>query len=94
MNLDLSNIPDHMHEGIRGYVDHGISPGSFLRAVLCNDLMSAANNADSINRRYLFEYAALLYNELPRVCWGDSSKVDTWISKKGMEQYEQEKNNG
>ena len=31
-------IPEHMRGGIERYVNHGIPPGSFLTAIICNDL--------------------------------------------------------
>ena len=34
-------ISDHMMEGIMRYIDHGINPGDFLTAVICNDLKGA-----------------------------------------------------
>ena len=84
MTLRLSNIPEHMHSGIIGYIEHGWQPGSFLNAVLCNNLFEAASCADDINRQYLFSYAQLLY-EIPRACWGSQEVVDEWIKHRGLE---------
>jgi len=87
MKLDLSKIPEYMHAGIQGYVDHGWELGSFLGAILSNDLVSAAENADDINKAYLFEYAQFMYCELPRACWGDRETIKEWIKSGGMDQY-------
>lgn len=62
------------------YVEHGIEPGSFLKAVLCNDLTDACGRADVYNRRKLFEYIEWLYNEAPAECWGSEEKVLNWTS--------------
>ena len=83
--MNLSNIPEHMHAGIIDYVEKGYTPGSFFNAVLCNKLMEAALYADDVNKHCLFEYADLLYNELPRACWGSQEAVDAWIEEKRKE---------
>jgi len=87
MKLNLSNIPLHMHEGIQEYVDHGWRPGGFFYAVLCNDLVEAANKADDINKHCLFDYASLLYNDIPSAAWGSPKKVGTWVDQGGMDYY-------
>lgn len=87
MKLDLSKIPEYMHEGIQEYVDHGRPTGSFLRAIFCNNLVDAAATADINNKTCLFAYASLLYNEIPRAAWGDEKSVDRWIKVGGMDHY-------
>lgn len=44
-----SAIPVLTQEGIIRYVEHKIPPGSFLSAVLCNDLRTAVFRADKSN---------------------------------------------
>ncbi len=83
--MNLSNIPEHMHQGIIDYVEHGTPPGSFLEAVLRNDLVAAAAHADDINKHHLFDYAVLLHNELPSGCWGSGRRIDEWILQRGLE---------
>lgn len=82
--MNLSNIPEHMHQGITNYVENGYNPGSFFYAVLCNNLVEAAGNADDVNKHHLFDYASLLYNELPRNCWGSTEKVQKWVAQGGL----------
>ena len=83
--MDLSTIPEHMREGVRGYIEHGGKPGSFLNAILCNNLVCAARFADDINKRFLFQWALLLYNDIPRPAWGDQETVNKWIAHRGKE---------
>lgn len=52
--------------------------GSFLTAVLANDLVGAFAHADEVNQQLMQEYAAYLYNEMPGRC-GDPT-VDYWGS--------------
>lgn len=80
--MNLSKIPEHMRCGVQGYIDKGWQPGSFLYAVLCNDLVEAASRADDINKHLLFEWASLLYNEIPRNAWGSPEVVNAWMKKK------------
>lgn len=83
-NLEIRGIPEHMRDGIVRYIENGIEPGSFLTAVICNDLTQACACADSQNRRLLFEYIDFFYNYAPRSCWGSREKFDSWIILKSF----------
>jgi len=84
-------IPDRMMGGIRRYVDHGIKPGSFLTAVICNDFVRACGTADDENLRNLPAYADYFYNEVPGNVWGSKEKMDAWVLKKEKEREEKDK---
>ncbi len=75
-------IPDHMLDGLREYVDHGIPQGHFLTAVITNDLKEACARADRTNLRIIPAYVAWLYNEADARCWGSREKMDAWIDAK------------
>lgn len=72
-------IPDYMMPGLTRYVEQGIEPGSFLYAVLCNDLKDACGRADENNLANLPAYAAWIYNEAPAQCHGSPERVQAWI---------------
>ncbi|MCK4498935.1 hypothetical protein KAU11_00385 [Candidatus Babeliales bacterium] len=72
-------IPDYMMQSIQLYVEQRIKPGSFLCAVICNNLGDAVGQADNININNLPAYAAYFYNEVPSLCWGSKEKMDAWI---------------
>lgn len=74
-------IPDRMMGGLKRYVEHGIEPGSFLMAVLRNDLHDAVGRADDENIRNLPAYVSYLYNEAPSPCWGSPEKVQAWLAR-------------
>ena len=76
--LAKSKIPLRMHEGISRWITDGIKPGSFLHAVLRNDLIDAVNFADEENRPLLREYTLFLYNYAPMGCWGAEHRVRHW----------------
>lgn len=82
--LDRYKIHESCASGIALYVECGIQPGSFLRAVLANDLIAACFMADHTNRTLLGEYACLLTFHLPQECWGHPEKVKTWIKHGGL----------
>ena len=68
---------------IQRYIDHGIDPGSFLRAALSNNLKETLGRADEDNLANIPALGAYLYNEVPAICWGDEETVREWIKKKG-----------
>lgn len=81
--LVMYDLPVCMAEGVYNYLERGIPPGSFLRAVLENDLRGAAGNADANNKNKLYEWAAFCMNELPSLAWGRKLLVKQWIELKG-----------
>jgi len=84
LGIDFSEIPEHMRDGLRLYIDRGLPPGSFLMAVLTNDLAGAFGKADLINQSKIKDYVSFLYNHAPRQCWGSVEKVDEWIKRCGL----------
>ncbi len=82
MNIDYSGLPEHMQDAMQRYIERGIEPGSFLMAVLCNDLMGAMGRADAINAERLKDFCGFLYNEVPGGCHGSPKAVSAWIKSK------------
>ena len=82
MNIDYNTLPDRLRHGMKLYVDHGIDPGSFLMAVLTNNLIGALNTADPNNLRDLKEIVNWFHGELPGGCWGTEDVVENWIRSK------------
>jgi hypothetical protein len=75
-------IPERMAYGIKLYVEHHVKPGSFLSAVICNDLTEAVGQADDENLRNIPAYVAYFYNEAPRGCWGSPERFTEWLNAK------------
>lgn len=84
MGMDLSKIPDHCRQGLALYLDLGIIPGEFLQAVITNDLVGFFSRADDININHAFDYANVLYNEMPSDAWGSKKKMLAWSKKGGL----------
>ena len=77
--------PDMMG-AIHRYIDHGIPPGSFLTAVIENNLSEAVGRADDENCANLPAFVAYFYNEAPSPCWGSREKRLAWITKGGKKE--------
>ena len=75
-------IPERMMEGIKRYLAYGIPSGSFLTAIIQNNLSQAYQQADSENLRNIPAYVAYFYNECPMRCWGSPKKMTAWIDSK------------
>ena len=82
--FDYSRIPPHMMDGLNRYVEYGISPGSFLTAVLMNDLWRAVECADNVNVELIPIYVAYFVNNIPANCWGSADNFSRW---RGNKQY-------
>jgi hypothetical protein len=76
-------IPERMRPGILRYIEHGIIPGRFLQAVICNDLQAACGQADDINIYLLPAYVGYFYNHAPAKCWGSPKIMKAWNKKGG-----------
>lgn len=74
-------LPEHMQDGMRHYLEYGIKPGSFLYAVLSNDLAGAVGKADHINLKCLPNIVAYCHNYIPADAWGSPELVETWIAR-------------
>ena len=72
-------IPEHMIGALSRYVFDGLQPGSFLEAVLCNDLRRAVERANDKNSDNLPNWIMLLYNYVPAACWGSPDKYRQWV---------------
>ena len=72
-------VPDHLFHGIKLYVTKRIQTGSFLQAVLENNLVYSMFYADAISANSIQSIAKLIYNHVPSKCWGSKEKVEAWL---------------
>ena len=82
--LEEYGIPSHMVEGLALYIERGVSPGGFLRAVLSNDLVNTFAMADHININAIDKYVDYLYNYAPASCWGSPEAIEKWVNHNGL----------
>jgi hypothetical protein len=82
--VNWGTIPERMRGGVIRYVEQGIPPGHFLQALFEDSLVGAVKQADSENVRLLREYADLLSNQCPALCWGSPGDYRQWIGRGGI----------
>jgi hypothetical protein len=90
MQVDYSRLPFHMQDGARLYVERGIPGGSFMDAVLSNNLVRAYAKADATNTAAMRDWAMWLYNDAPSGCHGSPEKVADWIKSGGLKGLERQ----
>lgn len=74
-------VPARMRDPLILYLVWHEQPGSFLTAVLTNNLAEACFHADDENIKLLHVYAAFLYNHAPAASWGSPEAVEQWLSQ-------------
>lgn len=75
-------VPSYMHGGIIRFYEDKIPPGSFLTAVINNNLREACGQADDTNRQVLFNYVQWFYNYAPAGTWGFEGAMEKWCGSK------------
>jgi hypothetical protein len=80
-----SEAPASIVAAIDRFVEHRIAPGSFVRAVLCNDLAGVFRAGDDDSLRGLRDIMRYIHWEIPGGCHGSKSKVENWLKGQGQE---------
>ena len=80
--VDITLVPLSIINSLDIYVNHRIKTGSFLRAVLENNLVDAVGRADYNNIRILPEIVQYCHDNLPHNCWGSSKIVKEFLKTK------------
>jgi hypothetical protein len=80
MRLEQSGVPESLHEGLVEYLVARRPTGSFLEAVLRNDLKDACARVDAVNRPFLYYLVFFLYNYAPGNAWGSPAAVEAWLT--------------
>lgn len=83
-NPEYTKLPEHMISGARLWIEEGIATGSFMLAVLENNLKESFIRADSINRARLQDIVAFFYQEAPAACWGSKEAIKEWRKLGGL----------
>ena len=84
----MSNIylplPPYMRASAKRYIESGVEPGSFMLAVLANDLTGAFLRADQNNREAIFQWVKFL-QAIPTNAWGSYENVQKYMESKRKE---------
>lgn len=70
----------YMAEGVRNYIEGGQIPGSFLLALVSNDLFGAYRTADQQNLHAMRQWIDWFYNHSPAGCSGSKENVEAWCN--------------
>jgi hypothetical protein len=64
---------------VRDYRDNRHEHGSFIMAVLENNLHAAISRADGTSWDVIRELMQFVYFDLPADCWGSREAVSAWL---------------
>lgn len=79
--MDYSPLPEGLRAGVQRWVEEGIQPGSFLSAVIANNLRESVVCADPDNRRRLAQIVAWFLYDCPAYAWGSPQKARKWAAQ-------------
>lgn len=71
-------IPKYTKDAIDRWTDQGIPPGSFVQAVLENDLMGAYARADDTNMAHMKDIVQYVYDYVPALAHGSKEIMIAW----------------
>lgn len=74
-------IKPEMIGGLVRYKENRIPTGSFLRAILENDLKEAVSRGDHYNIWSIPALVSWCYNNLPSGSWGSPARVSAWLTR-------------
>ena len=74
-------MTEQSKESLYNYLVYGLEPGSFMTAVLCNDLIGAAGSADYENIKRMGYYVQWLVRYAPSGSYGSPEAVKGWLNK-------------
>lgn len=83
--VNYTLLPERIRGAVERFIEIGILPGHFLRAVISNDLRDSFAKADSTNIARLFDIVSFFHNEAPGNCWGSQEKMIAWKDAGGLE---------
>lgn len=72
---------EDLYGALERYLNNGIMPGSFLTAVLENNLVEAFGRADYENSANLKNIVGYIYNNLPANSWGSKDKIQEYLTE-------------
>lgn len=75
---DPSKVPAVLQNQIKNYVKHGVPPGGFIKAVICNDLRGACMHGEAESVGAIAHIVAWFVNRAPALCWGSNVNYMTW----------------
>lgn len=82
--IDYSTVPvDYMAGAVQRYIENGLEPGSFMRALLSNDLRGAIARADGMNIARIPHWVVWMEQNMPVGSWGSPDAYWSWVDQGG-----------
>jgi len=80
LNQDTyKDIPEYVISSLERYIEHRTPPGSFVAAILENDLFTAIGRADTESLKALKGIVTLIHCHVRGDCWGNKENVKDWL---------------
>lgn len=78
--MSTDRIPEAVYDDIMAYVQKGqpLGEGSFVEALIFNNLVEAFRRADDRTRAAMHSIVAFVYNDLPSACFGSRAVALAW----------------
>ena len=83
-DIKYNILPEHIRAAMWRYIEFGVLPGHFLRAVIQDKLVESFGKADEVNEARMFDIANFMYNEAPHPCRGSKEKMIEWNKLGGL----------
>ena len=77
-------VPQRIASGIARYADHGILPGSMLRALLEGESETAFTRADEEVRANWDAVRQMVVDRVPAIARGSEAAVTSWARQRGL----------
>lgn len=77
-------IPQFLIDSIDAWIDHGVLPHIFIRAIVSNDLfraMKIAIDNPKLLMAALPDIVVYFANHAPAACWGSPEVLSTWTGQ-------------
>lgn len=68
-------------ESLKAYITDKRYLGSFLEAIVSNDLKESVARADDVNITLIPDFVKWLYNNAPIGSWGSKANYVNWLKK-------------
>lgn len=75
-------VPAAIKDSLRRYIRDGIKPGTFLTAVLTNNLYDAILRADPTSLENMKEILLYVFEHCPMESFGSEEKLNKWVEKR------------
>lgn len=82
--IDYERCPGSVREQLQMYIEEGRPVGSFVRAVIENDLRLAVLFADAINESLIIGIVWWLHHEAPADCLWSPKQYTAWMARGGL----------